>query len=431
VSLYSALSAGVSGLNAQSSAMATVADNITNINTVGYKATETQFSTMVGEGRAGATYVAGGVKAVAHSLISKAGLTAPSSNSTDLSINGNGFFVTRTGSDATSAVSLTRAGSFVPNKQGYLVNTSGAYLQGWRLSPTGGYVNTGTMTGLESVKLSDLQGTASATTAIAMKANFPTTTTAYTGTYNAGDMASGAVTPAFTRPMDVTDAQGVSHRVNLAVIRTGVNTWKGEIYASPASEVTAGGGVLASGTIKFNADGSLDKAGSSAALFGSITPSWTNGAAASPIALNFGDNGGVNGFTSYDTPFTATPTVNGGKLGTIASIEVSTDGIVSAKFEDGTSRAVFKLPIATVPNPDGMTRTSGNGFATSSQSGDFKIVAPGEGGGTISAFSLEASTSDLGKEFTDMIRFQRAYSASSKIITTVDDMLQEVSNLKR
>jgi len=84
-----------------------------------------------------------------------------------------------------------------------------------------------------------------------------------------------------------------------------------------------------------------------------------------------------------------------------------------------------------VPNPDGMTRTSGNGFATSSQSGDFKIVAPGEGGGTISAFSLEASTSDLGKEFTDMIRFQRAYSASSKIITTVDDMLQEVSNLKR
>ena len=139
----------------------------------------------------------------------------------------------------------------------------------------------------------------------------------------------------------------------------------------------------------------------------------------------------MNGFTSYDTPFAATPIINGGKLGAIASIEVSSDGIVSAKFEDGTSRAVFKLPIATVPNPDGMTRTSGNGFTTSNVSGDFKIVAPGEGGGSIAAFSLEASTADLGKEFTDMIRFQRAYSASSKIITTVDDMLQEVSNLKR
>lgn len=431
MSLYSALSAGVSGLNAQSSAIAAVADNITNINTIGYKATETQFSTMVGEGRVGATYVAGGVKAVAHSLISKAGLTVSSSNSTDLSIAGDGFFVTRMGSTPGSSVSLTRAGSFAPDKNGYLVNTSGAYLQGWRLAPDGSYTNTGTMNGLGPIKLSDLQGTASATTTMTIKANFPTTTAAFTGAYTAGNLASGAVTPAFTRPMDVTDAQGVSHRVNFSVIRTGVNTWQGEIYASPAGDVSASGGLLASGTIKFNPDGSLDKANSSAALFGSITPSWTNGSGSSPIALNLGDNGGVNGLTSYDTGYAVTSTVNGGKLGTIAAIEVSKDGIVSAKFDDGTSRAVFKLPIATVANPDGLNRTPGNGFTASSLSGDFKIVAPGEGGGSIASYSLEGSTSDLGKEFTDMIRFQRAYSASSKIITTVDDMLQEVSNLKR
>ena len=93
---------------------------------------------------------------------------------------------------------------------------------------------------------------------------------------------------------------------------------------------------------------------------------------------------------------------------------------------------MFQLPVATFPNPDGLTRGSGNGYAISEQSGNYAINRPGVlGAGNIAANSLEASNVDLAQEFTNMIRFQRAYSASSKIITTVDDMLQEVSNLKR
>jgi flagellar hook protein FlgE len=119
-------------------------------------------------------------------------------------------------------------------------------------------------------------------------------------------------------------------------------------------------------------------------------------------------------------------------LGNLASVEISKTGLVSAIFDDGTAKAVFQLPIATFPNPDGLTRVSGNAYSLSAQSGNAAINRPGVlGAGEIASGSLEASNVDLALEFTNMIRFQRAYSASSKIITTVDDMLQEVSNLKR
>jgi len=433
VSLYSALFAGVSGLAAESSAMASVSDNITNINTVGYKGVDSQFSTMVGEGRPGAQYSAGGVQANARALISKQGLLQSSASSTDIAIEGQGFFVTRGGLAADSQVSLTRAGSFAPDKEGYLKNTAGLYLQGWRLDAAGGYTNTGNPAALEPVRVSDLTGTAAATSRIQMRANFQSTTTARTTAYAAGDMASGAYASDFSRTMDVFDAQGGAHRVTLSVAKRGANEWVGELYASPAGDVTAAGGLLASGTIKFNADGSLDRAGSSPALFGTVTPTWTNAAGSQPIRLDFGSDDGLDGLTQFGSASSViNSSVNGGPLGNVTSVDISDKGVVSALFSDGTRRAVFQLPVATVPNPDGLTRLSGNAFTPSDQSGAFAINAPGSlGAGTMSGFKLEASTVDLAQEFTNMIRFQRAYSASSKIITTVDDMLQEVSNLKR
>lgn len=221
--------------------------------------------------------------------------------------------------------------------------------------------------------------------------------------------------------------------MTLGVVKTGDNAWKAEIYAQPASDVTATNGLLASGDIKFNPDGSLDKAGSTAALFGSITPTWTNAAGAQPIKLEFGSDKGLDGFTQFGSASSViSSSVDGGMLGNVSSIAVSDKGVVSAVFDDGTTRAVFQLPVATVSNPDGLTRTSGNGFSVSAQSGAYAINPPGSlGAGNIKGFTLEASTADLAQEFTNMIRFQRAYSASSKVITTVDDMLQEASNLKR
>jgi len=433
LSLYSALYAGVSGLNAQASAMATVADNITNINTVGYKGTEAQFSTLVADGRSSTNYSAGGVQARSVSLISKQGLLQASSSSTDLAIDGSGFFVTRTGTGSNADVVFTRAGSFSPDENGYLKNTSGLYVQGWRLDANGNYTNTGGVNGLEPVRVSDLTGTATPTTKINLRANLQSSTDAYTGTYAAGDMASGTVTPNFTRSFDVYDSQGQSHRVTMAYLKTGPNAWASETYAEPAADVTATGGLLSSGTLKFNPDGSLDKTGSSAALFNPLNISWTNGAGSSPISLGLGSDGGIDGITQFGTESALiTSSVDGGVLGNIASIDISKTGVVSAIFDDGTSRAVFQLPIATFQNPDGLTRLSGNGYNVSSASGAYTLNAGGSlGAGDVDAYNLESSTVDLAGEFTNMIRFQRAYSASSKIITTVDDMLREVSDMKR
>ena len=124
--------------------------------------------------------------------------------------------------------------------------------------------------------------------------------------------------------------------------------------------------------------------------------------------------------------------VDGGMLGNLSSVEIDKQGVVNAIFSDGSSRSVFQLPIATFQNPDGLTRLSGNAYTISRASGGMTLNAPGQlGAGSIASNSLEASTVDLAGEFTNMIRFQRAYSASSKIITTVDDMLREVSDLKR
>ena len=433
MSLYSALYAGVSGLSAQSAAMAGVADNISNINTVGYKGVDAQFRTLVTVGSSRSTYSAGGVNAALQSLISKQGLLQASNSATDLGIDGGGFFVTRDGTDADSGVSFTRAGSFRPDESGYLRNAGGFYLQGWRLDPQGTFNNTGDVNALEPVRLSDLSGTAAQTSKISMRANLQSTAEPFTGTYNAGDIANGNVTPQFTRSVDIYDAQGGAHRVTLGFVKTGTNEWKGEIYADPKSDVTATDGLLASGTIKFNPDGSLDRAGSSPELFDTLNVSWTNGAGSGPIELDLGDDGGLNGLTQFGSESALiSSSVNGGMLGSISSVAISDTGVVSAVFDDGTARAVFQLPLATFPNPDGLTRLSGNGYTMSDSSGNYAINKPGAlGAGNISAGALEASNVDLAQEFTNMIRFQRAYSAASKIITTVDDMLQEVSNLKR
>jgi flagellar hook protein FlgE len=413
--------------------MATVADNITNINTIGYKGVTTEFRTLVTDGRMKSSYSAGGVTAAPQALIGKQGLLQASANQTDLAIDGAGFFVVRTSDSPDAEVAFTRAGAFKPDLQGFLRNTSGYYLQGWRLDAAGNFTDTGNLNALEPVRLSELTGSAAPTSRLQMRANLQSDAPVFAGTYAAGDMAGGSVEPQFQRSFDIYDAQGGAHRVSIGFLKTGANQWQAEIFAVPASDVAAPGGLLASGTVAFNPDGSLNLAGSSPALFGTLTPAWTNGAGAQPIDLQLGTDGGLDGLTQFGGQSALiSSSVDGGLLGNIASIEVDERGVVSAIFDDGTARRVFQLPVATFQNPDGLTRLSGNSFAVSSASGSVAINPPGAlGAGMISSATLEASNVDLAQEFTNMIRFQRAYSASSKIITTVDDMLQELSSLKR
>ncbi|MFS0850803.1 flagellar hook protein FlgE [Novosphingobium panipatense] len=450
MSLYSALYAGVSGLNAQSSAMATVADNITNVNTVGYKGTSAQFQSLVTGGSMTSNYSAGGVTATPKALISKQGMLQASSSLTDVGIDGAGFFVVRSSADSSGAIAYTRAGSFTTDSSGYLRNTAGFYLMGWPLDEAGKYVNNGSLTSLQPIRPNALTGAAAATTSVQLRANLDATA-APVASYGAGDMASGKVLPQFARSVEVFDAQGGAHTLTFNFVKTDGNTWHAEITADPndlasfvdpqnigkeaaALQAARDAGTpvtLRSGMVEFNGDGSLKTAGSD--LFSALDLSWGNGAEAPLIKLDLGSPDGFAGLTQFGSDSALlSSTVDGGMLGTVASVSISDNGIVSAVFDDGTSRPIYQLPLATFQNPDGLTRISGNAYIVSEQSGNVAINEPGlVGGGKISASMLETSNVDLAAEFSNMILFQRAYSASSKIITTVDDMLQEVGNLKR
>lgn len=430
MSLYSALAAGASGLSAYSAAMAATADNVNNIQSTGYKGTDTRFKTLVAA-NSGRGYSAGGVEAIPRSLISLSGLIQNADRSTDMAISGAGFFAVRQAPDS-PGVMLTRAGSFEKDAAGNLRNDSGMYLQGWRLDADGQVVGGGDLESLTTINTSGFNGGAEATTQINLRAQLSSAQAPHTAAYAAGDIAAGTIEPHFTRSFDVYDAQGNTHRVTVGFLKTAANTWRTEVYAPPA-EVTQAGGIIATGTILFNADGTLDRVGSTPGLFNPLVIGYTNGAGSAPLTLGLGTDGDDDGlFQRGAESSLLSSNVNGAMLSSVSRVEVSENGIVSAIFDNGTIRAIYQLPVVTVANPDGLKREAGNAFSATTESGSYTANLAGQGGsGLIAGYALEASNVDLGEQFTKMITIQRAYSAAGKIIQTSDEMLQELGQLKR
>lgn len=421
MSLYSALFAGVSGLNAYSSAMGVISDNITNVNTVGYKSAEAQFSTLVTGSRNSAAYSPGGVAEVTRTKVSAQGLLQQTASGTDLSIEGAGFFVAETAGGETR---FTRAGSFTPDADGNLRNAAGLYLKGLPVASDGTVADSGDVGGLSRINIAQLSGTAEATTEIRLRANLQSTQPVHTGGYATGDLTSGTVDAHFARTVGVYDAQGGRHDVTLSFLKTGPNQW--------ATEISGEGTLFSSGTMRFNADGSLDAAGSDPALFSAFDPVWTGGAGSEPISLAIGSDGDVDGLTQFDSESALiSRSVDGALFGNVTGVEIGEDGTVNALFDNGLSRTVYRIPLTTFQNPDGLLRLPGNAYGASDFSGDYSLVGAGTGGsGRIVPGALEASTVDLAAEFTNMITVQRAYSASTRIISTADEMLQELTQLR-
>ena len=448
MSLYAALYSGTSGLAANSSALGIISDNITNVNTVGYKAANAEFMTLVTESSTYGTYSPGGVQARARSLIGAQGLLQTSTSATDLAIDGNGFFVVRPEMNS-DEVYFTRAGSFRPDDRGYLQNTAGMYLMGWPLDANGKYMDNGDVNVLSPINIAALTGTAEATTTAKIRANLMSSQVPYAATpaYTAGSMTDGTIEPHFSKTIKVYDSQGSAHNITMSFLKNAnTNEWDVEIHG-PASEINGTvpvdptdpmspmgpQGMIASGTITFNDDGSLNLGASDSHLFGPLAFDWSNGAADSNITFNFGTDGQADGLTQFDSTSTMiSSSIDGAVFGNVTGVSVGKDGVVTALFDNGLTRAVYKLPVATFQNPEGLMSVQGNSFARTDYSGNFELVSSGTGGaGSVSPKTLEASTVDLAEEFTKLITTQRAYSASARIITTADEMLTELNQLKR
>ena len=422
MSLYGAMFSAVSGLNSQSQALGMISDNITNVNTVGYKTTNASFSTLVTRSSPN-FHSPGGVRSQPLSINDQQGLLQSSASATDLAISGQGFFVvTDTNTPtATDTRFYTRAGQFVTDDDGYLVSPAGYNLQGWRTDVNGVPVaaNTSVLTSLESVRVSTVASSANPSTALDVGVNLP---------------AAAVATDTHITNAVVFDALGADHNLQFTWTKQAAPlTWTLQITTPDAAAVEEAAGVPYNVTVVFNNDGTP------ASFDGGTTPpnisilGWTNGAANSNLTLDLGTAGAVgtalaDGITQFDGPFsTGFVNQNGNRLGNFVGVQVDDQGIVTALFDNGETLPIYQLPIATFPNPNGLDAQSGTVFTQSERSGDFILRRPGEANaGTVASGALEASTTDLAEEFTNMIITQRAYSASTRSITTANDMLAEL-----
>jgi flagellar hook protein FlgE len=442
MSIYGAMFSGVSGIAAQSQAMGMIADNISNVNTVGYKTNRAAFSTLVTQSGIAAKYSPGGVNSIPRALVDHQGLIQASASATDLAISGDGFFVVNTVSNPTTnsgQFMYTRAGSYTTDAEGNLRNAAGHYLQAWSIDSNGNLpTDRTTLTALETVNVKKLTGSATATTAVSIDANLKSSQAS--AAYTFGDVSAGTSTAHFARTLQIFDSKGGTHGLTFSFFRDNAlaaNQWRVEIHASPASDVTNANGLLnTAGTsvIAFNTDGTLDLASSTIPTTLNVT-TWAAslGIANSSLAIDWGTNGSSDGITQFDSASTLLASdVNGAVFGSLTGVTVTDDGVVTALFDNGTRQDIYKLPIALFPNPNGLGAQSGNAYIATTVSGDLTMQEAGTGGaGLVAPSSLEASTVDLAEEFTTMIQTQRAYSAASRIITTSDEMLDELIRLVR
>jgi len=259
------------------------------------------------------------------------------------------------------------------------------------------------------------------------------------GAYDVGDMAMGTVTPHFESSLEIYDSLGAPRTVAFGFLKVGPNSWQVEAYARPNTNITGGGangGVLAAGVLTFNTDGTV----ASVAGHGTAAPvqdidtafnvNWaaSTGAASQPVNLDL-----ITGMTQFANNFGVTSvTADGVPPGDLVGLVLEGDGYLTAQFSNGRARALYQVPLATFLNPNGLKADQGGAFRTTLESGLYNINSSNAGGaGRIVSGALEASNVDLAAEFTNLITTQRAYSAASRIITTADQMLEELLMIKR
>ncbi len=439
MSIYGAMLIGVAGLGANSRALSVASSNIANVNTIGYKASGNAFSTLLASAVGTGDVSDAGVVANQQQFITEQGGIASTQSATDLAISGNGFFVVSPSlnSGAGQALMYTRAGNFTPDSAGNLKNSSGFYLLGWPLAADGSVPTD--RNDLTNINVNNLAGKAEATTKMSLKANLQSST-AVTSPYVAGDMAAGNVTPDFQRTINIYDSQGGTQPLQVSYVKTAANTWSYEVtYQGAGANIgSPANNVLATGTMQFNSDGTLATADTSSATpTGSIavTVPWVPGVSGlqpQAITIDMGTVGNSDGITQFDNPSAlVSSSIDGSLFGALSGVDIDADGFVTAQFSNGLSQKVFKIPVATFANPDGLSAVSGNSYVASLNSGSPTIGEANLGGaGTIQSKALEGSTVDLAAEFTNLITTQRAYSASARIITTADQMLQTLEQIQ-
>lgn len=432
MTISSSLVAGVSGLLANATRLSTISDNIANSQTIGYKRIEAEFGSLVlNSGSTG--YTAGGVRAGTQRVIDEAGSLTSTSNATDLAVSGRGMLPVANaaeflGSDGDAEMLLSTTGSFRINSDGYLQDTNGYFLMGWRANNDGSVPNfpRDSSDGLEPVQFS-LNLTGDPTTSVTMSLNLPATDTI--------ENASGD--PYFLS-VEYFDNLGISRSLDMTFTPTVPATGASNEWTLSIADSAQSGATIAEYVITFDdsssAGGKIQSVTTtSGGAYDPTTGTAIVTTASGPIEIDLGAPADTNGLSQLSDSFAPISIVkDGSEVGNMIAVEVDENGFVQARFDTGVTQVVYQVPLVDMPSVNGLVALDNQKYRISPDSGPFFLWDAGDGPtGEIKSFALEESTTDVAAELTEMIQTQRAYSSNAKVIQTVDEMLQETTNIKR
>ncbi len=401
-SLYS----GVSGLKNHQTRMDVVGNNISNVNTTGFKSSRVTFSDTLSQTLSGAsapTDNGGGTNPKQIGLGSATssidtlftdGSVQSTGVNTDLCLSGNGLFVVKDGNNAY----YTRNGNFKFDAEGNYVNSDGLMVQGWM--GTDGVINSGgDTTGIKIPAGKTMAAKASGKMIISGNLN-----------------ADAAVNDTSNIISTSYDSQGAAQQITLTLKKVAANEWSITVGAPAKGNIP---------NLKFNTEGGYDTGGT-----GTVTlpPQGPSGAAAINLQI---ETAGLSSLTQYSGSNTAYSTTDGYAAGTLKSVSIDSKGIITGTYTNGVNRQEAQVAVVQFNNAAGLTKTGNSLYSLSNNSGEANIKTAGDLGCTITPSSLEMSNVDMASELTDMIVTQRGYQSNSKIITVSDELLETLINMKR
>ncbi len=433
MTISSSLNAGVAGLNANATRLATISDNIANSSTYGYKRAQADFQSQVISGASG-KYSAGGVRSSTQRIIDERGPLISTSNPTDIAINGRGMLPVTTSVSLNSTTGnypmmLMTTGSFRPDADGILTTETGMVLMGWPAA-SDGTVPTfprDTVAGLEPVQVNLNRYVADPTTRLNFGVNLPATET-----------VAGATGTVQNLSVEYFGNLGTSETLNVSFTPTVPATGASNTWTMTIEDSASGGAVVGEYTLVFDASqangGTLASVTTvSGGVYNPTTGASTLTLAGGPLEMTIGTIGSSSGMTQLSDSFAPVSiTKNGSPVGNLTSVEIDQNGFVNAVYDIGFTRTIYQIPLVDVPNPNGLISLNNQSYQVSPDSGAFFLWDAGDGPtGEVNGFSREESATDVAAELTALIVTQRAYSSNAKVIQTVDEMLQETTNIKR
>ncbi len=404
----------LSGLTASSTALSTIANNLANLNTVGYKQSRVNFRDLfyqtVGTTGAGDPIQTGAGAAVSSIATNFTGGSTESSGvQTDIAITGDGFFVV----ERDGVRQYTRAGNFTVDPEGFLTTQDGQYVLAYQA--TAGALNPAL--GLAPIQLGKGQiNPPNPTGYVQMKANL--------------DAGAQVGDPPYSSQMVVYDSLGASHSLTFQFSKTSANTW-GYNITIPAEDVGQTGVPVSirTGTLQFDGNGQLTSP--AADITGLTISSLANGASNLTFDWHIFDNGAGMVTQMSAASNVASSYQDGFSSGSLLDFNIGGDGVIQGAFSNGT-KILGQVALANFANLQGLQRDGHNCFSATLASGQAVIGAPGTGGrGTLAGKALELSNVDIAQEFASLIMAQRGFQANARVITTFDEITQDTINLKR